>query len=127
MLVTILAHIIVALGIAVLATFVVIGVVLSFKKFLATLKEKLSKKVGSTVVVANMRRVAQESIKEAKKKGNVKRLNELQELVNSDEIAIVIADENGNFNEEDIEIYKTDEMEKIVPLMDEDGSLVISA
>lgn len=128
MFVTLLAHIIVALGVAALAALIVYIAFLSLKKLLGFIKEKLSKKIGNKVVIGNFKRVAQEAVKEAEKKKNAKSFAELQEMAEKEGVVIATVDENGQVNEEDIEIYQVDEIDSnIISQMDEDGVLVVSA
>lgn len=126
MLFAILARIIVGLGIAALAALIAKGIFLTVKKFVDTLKEKLSAKVGGTVFVGNMKRVAQEGIEEAKRKGRTKKIEELEELLEKGGIAVAVADENNNIDKDDIKIYQ-DIDDNIYEMLDEDGMLVATA
>lgn len=122
----ILARIIVGLGIAALAALIARGIFLTVKKFVDTLKEKLSTKIGGTVVASSMARVAQEAIEQAKRKGNTKKIEELEELLEKGGIAVAVADENNNIDKDDIKIYQ-DIDDNIYEMLDEDGMLVATA
>ena len=128
MLIAILAHIIVALGVAALAAITMKLVSLALKKLVDILKKKLGIKVGGTVAVIAVKRVAEEAIAEAKKTGKIKNLAALEEMARSEGVAIAVQDCNGNISKDDIEIYQAEQIDQaIYNQMDEDGVLLVSA
>lgn len=125
---TILAHIIVVLGIAALAALIVYIAYISVKKFLSMIKERLAAKKGHTVAVGSMKRVMQEAVKEAEKSGNKKTLEDLEKMANSDGYIIAETDENDNIIKDSIQIYQTDEMDSgVYKMMGEEGFLAVTA
>lgn len=129
MFITILAHIIVTLGFAALAALIVTIAILTLKKVLSKIKEKLSNTFGGTVVAISMERVANEAIKEAKEKNNVTKIAELEAMVNKPGVAFATADENGDIIKDSIEIIQSEnnnsEIDKL--LGDNGGCLVVTA
>ena len=126
MLITILASIIVYLGVAALAALIVKLVAITFKKFISIVKETLATKVGGTVVIMNVKRVANEAIKEAELTGNKKNLAQLKEMADKEGFTMAVQDANGNISPDDIKIYEADQMDpNINKAMDEEGVLVL--
>lgn len=128
MFITILAHIIVILGVAALAALIVYVAFLTLKKAISIIKEKLSAKYGGTVVALSMERVVGEAMKEAKEQGNVIKIEQLEEMANKSGVAFAVADENGKIDNNSIEIFQTDELEsEVTDMLGPNGCLVISA
>lgn len=128
MLIIILARIIVLLGVAALAALVVKLVIITLKKVISLIKNKLSKKIGGTVAIIDIKRVANEAIAEAERTGNKKNLAQLEAMAEMEGFAMAVQDANGNISANDIEIYEAEEMdESIYAAMDEDGILVVGA
>lgn len=127
---TILAHIIMALGLAALTALIVKLAIFTLKKMYEMIRSRLAKWVGGKVIVSEMSKVAKKAIEEAEKKGNVKSLAELERMAKTDSIIMASTDMNGNIKKEDIKIYEASEGmdQNILNLLKENGSeLVISA
>lgn len=128
MLIAILARIIVFLGVAALAAIIVKLVIITFKKFISIIKEKLRTKIGGTVAIIEIKRVANEAIAEAHRTGNKKNLAELERMAEMEGFAMATQDANGNITSKDVEIYEGEKMDaQIYGAMDEDGILIIEA
>lgn len=128
MLIAILAHIIVMLGVAALAAITVTIAFLGLKKLVDIIKKKLKIKVGGTVAVMAIQRVAKEAIADAEKTGNIKNLAALRKMAESEGVAVAVQDSNGNISKNDIEIYQAEQMDQAVyNQMDEDGMLLVTA
>ena len=126
MLITILASIIVYLGVAALAALIEKLVAITFKKFISIVKETFARKVGGTVVIMNVKRVANEAIKEAERTGNKKNLAQLKKMADKEGFTMAVQDANGNISADDIKIYEADQIDSnIYQAMDEEGVLVL--
>ena len=130
MFITVLAYILLTLGIAALAAIIIKVVCFTAKMLFGKIKEKLKAKFGGKIAVTHMQRVMEEAIKQAEKDGNTTRLSELEAMINDSSIVIAQADENGTVDKEGIEIIEAVEMdETIINLLNEqkDGLLTVTA
>lgn len=105
MLITILAHIIVALGVAALAALIATMVISTVKCLVDLIGKKLKDKFGGKIIVGQVRKLCEEAAKEAEKRGNIKSFEELTKMAEEDGVFIATSDSRGNIDEKDIKIY----------------------
>ena len=74
----------------------------------------------------NVKRVANEAIKEAERTGNKKNLAQLKKMADKEGFTMAVQDANGNISADDIKIYEADQIDSnIYQAMDEEGVLVL--
>lgn len=126
----ILISILLMLGAAQLAKFIIKVVLLKLKDLLTNIRAKLKEKQGTTVFVAEIGKLVNELKKEAEKAGNVHKIDDLIDQLDGDGVIMTEYDENGKLaNEDDLKIIKAEQMDDGVTqlLARNNGELLLTA
>lgn len=107
----ILIRLLLFIGAAVLAMFIVKILLLTLSKVFANVRDRLRRKVGSRVIVASVKRLADELEAERARGKNVRKIDELLAELQGEGVILATMDESGEIDDKEIEILKSEQMD----------------